>query len=424
MSKSILAGAGRAEVRIDPKLLPMERFGSVHDAPNARALLLKAEKGQFLLLSLEMTSLMGRELGEVKAEAAEAAQVSVENVWVSVTHTFSVPHFLGGPMLASASEQDIARNEAYKSSFLAAVRATAHAARETLTPAKLTVCSGASTVNANRDIETPQGWWIGINPVGVCDRALNVLCVDGEDETPIALVYNYGMQSSVLDNVFDESGSRQISADLIGEASRKLEAARGGVAIFLPGASGDQCPRERARWDSVDENGKIITTDLGPDKGFEIISRLGAELASDVERSLEQGSITLAADTISVERHCFECPKQVKQFDGFPVPTRGYTSIPDGTLETSVEILRIGSQFAIVVVLPELNGITGQTIRHESPVAVTWVAQMINGGQKYMVDTVSFDRGTYGAMNGFFDRGAAEVLVHHARKFLQPPAEQ
>ena len=100
MSKTILAGAGRAEVSIDPKLLPMERFGSVHDAPNVRALLLKAEKGQFLLLSLEMTSLMGRELEEVKAEAAEAVQVSAENVWVSVTHTFSVPHFLGGPMLA------------------------------------------------------------------------------------------------------------------------------------------------------------------------------------------------------------------------------------------------------------------------------------------------------------------------------------
>lgn len=424
MNETILAGAGRTKVRIAPELLPMEHFGAVHDAPNVRVLLLKAPQGQFLLLSLEMTSLMGRELEEVKAEAAKAAQVSIENIWVSVTHTFSVPHFLGGPMLASASERDIARNEAYKRSFLAAVRSAACSAREALAPAVLTIYSGASAVNANRDIETPQGWWIGINLAGACDRTLNILSIDAEDKTPVALVYNYGMQSSVLDNVFDEDGIRQISSDLIGETSRRIEAARGGVAVFLPGPSGDQCPRERARWDTVDESGNITTVDLGQDKGFEIIGRLGAELADDIAQVVRQGAVPLKADVISVERHRFECPRQIKQFEGFPAPTRDYTSIPDGTLETSIEILRIGSQFAVAAVLPELNGITGQMIRHESPVAVTWVAQMVNGGQKYMVDAASFDRGTYGAMNSFFDRGAAEVLIRHVRQFLQPPAEQ
>lgn len=423
MNQTIFAGAGRAGVRIPPELLPMERFASVHDAPHARALLLKAAEGDFLLLSVEMTSLIGDVVDEFRAAAASAAGIAPENVWVSVTHTFSVPHILGGPALESASERDVERGQAYQRCFLDAVDSAARAARGTLSPAKLAVCSGASAVNANRDMETPQGWWIGINPFGVCDRTLNVLRIDGADGAPVALVYNYGMQSSVLDNVFDADGSRPVSADLIGETSRRLEASRGGVALFLPGASGDQCPRERARWDTVNESGEIVTVDLGPEKGFEIAARLGGELAADVERALGQASMPLAADTISVERHCFACPKQVKQFDGFPVPTRGYTSIPDGTMETSVEILRLGAQFAVVSALPELNCVTGQSIRHTSPAPVTWVAQMVNGGQKYMVDAASFDRGTYGAMNGFFDRGGAETLCRHVRELLLPPSK-
>lgn len=411
------AGAGRAEVKIDPQWLPMERFSAVHDAPNARALLLKGAGGDFLLLSLEMTSLMGKDLELFRTAAAASARIPAEHVWVSVTHTFAVPHFIGGPNLAKATEQELARDGAYKQAFLTAARTAAGAAAQNPVPAKLTLGSGASAVNANRDIETPQGWWIGINPNGVCDRTVNVLRIDSAEGTPIAAVYNYGMQSSVLDNVYDTDGTRLITGDLIGETSRHLEAERGGVAIFLPGASGDQCPRERARYDRVAADGTIETVDLGQEKGFEIINRLASELAEDVARALNRAALPLEADTITVERHSFDCPKQVKQFEGFPVPTIGYTPIPDGTLETSVEILRIGTQFAAVGVLPELNCITGQTIRHESQAAVTWVAQMVNGGQKYMVDAASFDRGTYGAMNGFVDCGAAEELARQVRSF-------
>lgn len=415
---TLRAGAGRAEVQIDPAWLPMERFGAVHDAPQARALLLKAAGGAFLLLSVELTSLMGKDLEEFRTAAAEAAQVPASQVWVSVTHTFAVPHFLGGPRLATASEAEKAQSGAYKQAFLAAVRAAAAGAAGALTPARLTVGSGASAVNANRDMETPQGWWIGVNPNGLCARALDVLRVDSALGAPIAAVYHYGMQSSVLDNVYDADGTRLITADLVGETSRLLEAERGGVAIFLPGPSGDQCPRERARYDRVTADGKIETVDLGQEKGFEIIARLGRELAEDAAKALDRAAIPLDAETITVEQHRFDCPKQVKQFEGFPVPTIGYMPVPDGVLETSVEVLRIGTQFAAVGVLPELNCITGQTIRHESPVPVTWVAQMVNGGQKYMVDAASFDRGTYGAMNGFVNRGAAEELTRQVRSFL------
>lgn len=413
----LYAGMGRAQVEIDPSWLPMERFGGVHDAPCARALLLKAPQGEFLLLSLELTSLIGGAVDEFKTAAASAAGISPERVWVSVTHTFAVPHFLGGPALAHAAPEEIKRSGAYKAAFLLAAKSCVRAAAETLRPATLAVGSGASAVNANRDMETPQGWWIGIDPNGLCDRTVDVLRVDGLEGGLIGLVYHYAMQSSVLDHVYDRDGTRQISADLVGETSRRLEQERGGVAIFLPGASGDQCPRERARFDAISPSGAIETIDQGQEKGFEIMTRLGGELAADVGRALEQADTPLDAQSITVERRSFPCPKQVKQFEGFPVPTPGYRAIPDGTLETSVELLRIGQDFAAVGVLPELNCVTGLSITRQSPVSVTWVAQMINGGQKYMADEAAFERGTYGAMNGFFGPGAAEELVRQIRGF-------
>ena len=414
---TLYAGMGRAAVAIDPAWLPMEHFSGVHDAPCARALLLKAEKGEFLLLSLELTSLIGGVVDEFKAAAASAAGVAPEHVWLSVTHTFAVPHFLAGPPRAHASPEEIRRSDEYKAAFLAAANAAVSAAVQSLRPAVLSVGSGASAVNANRDMETPQGWWIGIDANGLCDRTVDVLRVDGQDGGCIGAVYHYAMQSSVLDHVCGPDGTSLITADLVGETSRVLEERRGGTMIFLPGASGDQCPRERARYDAVAEDGTIETIDLGQEKGFEIIARLGGELAGDVGRILDQADTPLDARHITVERRTFPCPKQVKQFEGFPVPTLGYQSIPDGTLDTTVELVRIGGSFAAVGVLPELNRATGQAISRESPVSVTWVAQMINGGQKYMVDAVSFDRGTYGAMNGFFGRGAAEELTRQIREF-------
>lgn len=412
----LYAGMGRAQVEIDPSWLPMEHFGGVHDASCARALLLKASQGEFLLLSLELTSLTGDAVEDFKAAAASAAGISPERVWVSVTHTFAVPHFLCGPALAHASPEEIHRGGAYKAAFLAAARAAVSAAARSLRPARLSLGSGASTVNANRDMETPQGWWIGINRDGLCDRTVDVLRVDGEDGGFIGLVYHYAMQSSVLDHVAGPDGTSLITADLVGETSRLLEQRRGGTAIFLPGASGDQCPRERARYDALSADGTIETVDLGQEKGFEIITRLGGELACDVERALGQADTPVDAPSITMVRQTFPCPKQVKQFEGFPTPTLGYRSVPDGVMDTTVELVRIGGSFAAVGVLPELNCTTGLDISRQSPVPVTWVAQMINGGQKYMVDAASFERGTYGAMNGFFDKGAAEELVRQIRR--------
>ena len=379
-SATLYAGMGRAAVEIDPAWLPMEHFGGIHDAPCARALLLKAPRGEFLLLSLELTSLFGDAVDEFKTAAASAAEISPERVWVSVTHTFAVPHFLCGPALARASPEDIQRGDAYKAAFLTAARAAVLTAARSLRPARLSLGSGASAVNAN------------------------------------SVVSPFAMQSSVLDHVSGPDGTSLITADLVGETSRVLEQRRGGTAIFLPGASGDQCPRERAKYDALSADGTIETVDLGQEKGFEFIGRLGGELASDVERTMEQADTPVDASCITIARQTFPCPKQIKQFEGFPVPTLGYQPIPDGVMDTTVELVRIGGSFAAVGVLPELNCTTGLDISRQSPVPVTWVAQMINGGQKYMVDAASFEKGTYGAMNGFFDKGAAEELVRQVRR--------
>lgn len=400
------AGAARENISIDPSWLPMEHFYSVHDTPYIRAMLLKTKSGDgsFLLLSMELTSLLGGTLEIFREKAALAAGLDRSRVWISVTHTFSIPHIPDG-------------EGAWRSAWLDALERAVHKCKQTMEPARLFLGSGASAVNANRDIQTPQGWWVGINSNGVSDRSVNVLRIDALSGSLIAAVFNYGMQSSVLDQVCIKSSERIISTDLIGKTCRVIEESCGGVAMFLPGASGDQCPRLRAVYDSVDSDGVIKTTNWGAERGFEMVSQLGQELASDTMKALQCAEQELSDAPIKMDRLVFLCPKQVKQFEGFPVPTLNYCSIPDGVIETSAEILQFGDSFAIVGVLPELGCLTGLQIRHDSPISVTWVAQMINGGQKYMADERSFERGTYEAMNGFAGKGSAEELVRQIHDF-------
>ena len=40
-----------------------------------------------------------------------------------------------------------------------------------------TATADTALYNVNRDIETPEGWWLGVNPTGFSDRTVRVLSV-------------------------------------------------------------------------------------------------------------------------------------------------------------------------------------------------------------------------------------------------------
>ena len=87
----------------------------------------------------------------------------------------------------------------------------------------------------------------GLRPI---DEQLDVIAVDAEPGKEIATLASYATHAVVL-------GPKNLlySADYPGEAARSLAAARGGIGMFFPGASGDADPalnRDRG-WGTVDQ---------------------------------------------------------------------------------------------------------------------------------------------------------------------------
>ncbi|KAA1011383.1 hypothetical protein FVF58_15725 [Paraburkholderia panacisoli] len=74
---------------------------------------------------------------------------------------------------------------------------------------------------------------------------MNVIRLEDLDHQPIAVVLNYAVRSSIMNESTLQSGGMPVGADLAGTATRYVEQQYGDktVALFLIGAARDQ-----ARW--------------------------------------------------------------------------------------------------------------------------------------------------------------------------------
>lgn len=422
MNKNILkAGVGKACIEIPAKFFPMEHFVGIHDKQHVRALILECGI-RIVLVSVEMTSIMEDAIEILKETISEKTDTQKENIWICVTHTFATPHLLGGLMLKNADEEDVKKGAMYKNAFLLAVEQAVDRANARMQEAELTVGKGTSDINVNRDIPSDEGWWIGLNKERPSDKTVTLLQVKDTAGKPLAVLYHYGVQSSVMDNVFDEQGGRLITTDLAGKASDHIETILGNdtVAICLLGACGDQVPRERAKYWETGLDGKLKEVDLGSDKGYEIINRLGGQLGNDILEIINGENETLESFAVGISNIVINCPKQKKLFEGFPVPTTTFESIPDGEIETAVSFLKIGNDTMLIGVKGELNYVTAKSLKESSPYRNTLLVQMVNGAQKYMADQDSYEKMTYEAMNSFFGKGAAEKLCEEVKSYLTP----
>ena len=153
-------GVGRAEICLPEGFLPTEGFVCQAQALHARCLIL-GEADPFALVSVEMTSLMEDECRPLRALAAERAGVRAQRVWLTVTHTFSAPHIM--PDGAMKTDADRQRRETLRSCLRQAVCEAAVRARANLAERDCALLQGHSAIPASRDIELPEGWWIGFH---------------------------------------------------------------------------------------------------------------------------------------------------------------------------------------------------------------------------------------------------------------------
>ena len=92
---SLLAGAGRAALGLDG-ILPLEGFTRVNDPLHVRALVLETDR-RIVLVSVEVTSLPEPISAAWRQRIAQRAGTDLENVWLTLTHSFAGPHIATAP---------------------------------------------------------------------------------------------------------------------------------------------------------------------------------------------------------------------------------------------------------------------------------------------------------------------------------------
>jgi hypothetical protein len=333
---------------------------------------------------------------------------------VLVTHTFSAPHLL--PDHALTTPEARAKQELLRGAIRRAAGAAARRAAESLQDVTPRLGQSECRVSVNRDMETPEGFWIGRGD-GPTDPIMTVLRLDGPSGEPAAILIHYAVQPSVLDGSMLPDGGKAISGDLAGRLSAGLETRYpGATALFLLGAAGDQAPIQKAKTAFV-RGGRLIEEDLG-EAGLEILAGLSERMVQDAVRAMD-GAEPLDDPEIRAARADFTVPGKVMNPNLRELrPTRVPPYRPDGEKRAEVEVIAIGS-LALAGVRPELGCVTARQIAGRSPYPGTLVLTMVNGGAKYMADADSYDKITYGAMNSPFAKGAAEKLADEAARLLK-----
>lgn len=428
---NLLAGSGKSEIKFPEEIFPLEGFYKVHDDPAVRILCI--DKGiRFVIAAFELVMLPDDLLEECKAMISEMLHVAKENIWIHVTHAITTPHSPGGPLIGPGGEvrpileewktkmnisieRILEQREIYFRVIKQAVY-TACTESSDLRVARIGVAKGFCDINENRDIETPNGWWIGRHGIGYSNKEMTIIQLLDNVGKKIAAVISYGVKPCVIDNSQMMEGRRQISADLTGVACRKVEEVWDAPVLFLMSGAGDQIPNQTAFYDEVDENGRIQHRDLGVELGLEQMQTLGQQMAKDalsIGRTLIcdeiQGDISAVQTTFS-----WETKRRCKM-----EPTRIMEYTPEGNKEVPVGVLKLGEDIALICTKPEVNAITEKQLQERSPINTTLLVSMVNGGMKYMPDQGSYDKVTWEALTAELMPGSAEAFVDVAVAKLQ-----
>lgn len=417
-TRTFTAGAGRANIEIPATVFPIDGFAGVHDPLSVRVLLLNDSQQSLAIVVVDQTSISAESVIAIKAIVSEVAGLRPDGIIVCASHSFSSPHVFPAD---HTPPELIAKSNALAQAIGAAVRTATTRAAADRQPAQAGYAEGRSRVAVNRDVATPNGWWLGADDAGFTDPTLGVLRVDNAAGKPLAVLMNFGVQSSVLDFSINDKGQRMVSSDLAGAAAEYVERHYGDdvVSLFLVGAAADQAPVLQADRHVVKTDGSVTRTDVH-DAGFAIVDLFGERLGQDAVAAADTAKLE-ATPSLQLVRRTFHVTGQTGTTVG-PPPTGPLKSVdfkPSDPVDVPVVIIRIGDT-VIVGLREELSASTGVWIRAHSPFPHTLVVTMVDGAAKYMPAADAYDRITYEARSSHYARGSAETvaaaiidLLHH-----------
>ncbi|MCS5713153.1 hypothetical protein NVV95_01165 [Herbiconiux sp. CPCC 205716] len=401
-SSSLRVGGGRSVVNLEG-ILPHDGFTTILDPLVARVVLFDGGHGRTVLTTLDVTSVPDRTLERAKQAVSAETGAPHDQVIVVASHTFSAPHV--HPASTSTERSAELRNDAFEDRLVAACADAARIAVVQLRAARVETARGDCPVGVNRDVETSDGWGLGMNESSPTDPRLDVLTLRGFDGTPIAVLVNVAVQPSVMNGARGDDGGLLVSGDLAGVFCALIEDEfPGSTAFFLPGAAGDQAPR-------VDPS--AVRSDP-----YSEVRRIAHLMRAEVARCMTEGRVARRSLPTVVDRAVVTVPGQQALPREKIAPTRTHRFTPDEPRDVPLAVLRIGG-VRLLCVQPELSVRTGQTIRSAVTGEPILVVTMADGAAKYLPEAAAYQRITYEALSSSYAQGAAETVASAAVHLLK-----
>jgi len=354
----------------------------VHDPPRVRALALESADARVLWLSLDLVGVDPTLVTELRARLARTG-APPPVVIVSASHTHSGP----GAYADSAFWAFVAADRespAVRRSILDVMERAAREAWRRREPARVVAGTGTVTGVATSRLDQP------------LDPELGVLKVTAVDGRPLALVWNYAIHGTALGH-----GNFQISGDLMGEASARLERETGVPVLFVNGAAGDVSPIGRG-WPGVETIGSTLA-------GAALATWSVLPVGRDETLGIAERRVALPNPGVSV-RNCV----------GRWIP-RGVRIGLAGALASSAAITAVHiGETAWVTVPGELQTRLGLDIKAagHGRFEQTFVAGYSNDYLGYFLTAKDYERPSYVACGSFYGEKGGETVRDAAVELL------
>lgn len=373
--------AGTATVEITPSdLTGLNAMGpdfiGVHDRLFVRALVLATDAATIALVSLDQL-----EVGvtvDLRSRIEAETGIPSSHILIAPTHSHNAPR-AGLTPEGGLSRAPSARSLQQTSATFDAIAEAVAMANARRVSAKMGTTTGYVDANTNRNVLRDGEWVLGAASDGPSDKRVVVLTVDEAGGGALATVFIYAVHPTV------SLGTRLVSADIAGAAVRAVERGRGGTALWLPGAIGDQAPRDSAearlgRGESVDVDGI-----------FTLVDQIGAEIGDEVVRltdglSTHDAPVTLtgAERTVAVRSH-----------RGTGLPPDMPQTLSDSA-DVRLTMLRIGD-LALIGVGGEVTVPAAARLVAAETAPVTAVVSIANERMGYLADPEAFELGQFAA---------------------------
>lgn len=426
---NLYVGAGKGEILFPEEMFPTaEGYNKIHDNPHARIILMESATGRYAFAHLELNNIFETGTARMLEAIQQETGIEPDHVFFHCLHVLETPH--PEPPMKKGPEAEWF-NGLFYGAVEKAMREACRQAMGRVCPARVgadyAVCA---TCNTNRNILTEDGWWLGSGEAEPCDKSVAVVRFENLDGKPIAVLFNYNSQSSIMDMSLGADGSRYVTADLAGASAAFVEGQfEDCVAMYCTGAGGDGCPSFQAKRNVLGAGGKMWSVDLH-EVGFVLVELLGERLGSVVVQCAEkiscQDVAQITATSGSVD---FEGRPRVPLKD--IVPSKSFDLSGDGSVKTMEPVvLAIGEKIALVGVHTEICARTEMKIKEQSAFPFTAVMTFSQRGNragkgmgKYMGERDMYEKITFQAMNSGVVVGSAEHLGDYLTQYLEQVRE-